>query len=449
MAQLTFREKAGFSCGEIGGSGLAVIVSTFLAAYYTDTFGLEASAVATIFLTVRVFDALLDPLMGVVADRTRTRWGRFRPYLLWMGPFYGVGMLALFFGPNLGPNGRLIYAYASYIFVMLVYTAIMIPFSALSGVLTTDAKDRNSLNTYRFFTAFVISMILQASLKPAVRYFGSGNEAVGFRWILLIFVLLAVPGYLIAFASTREPPQSKANQVRSSIWQDLKDLLRSRAWVTIVVVCVLLWIFFAIRGSVRLYYFKYYMNDEYGVSAFMFTGTVFTLLGVLITPWLTRFIDKKPLFILSLVLSAGFSIAHYWIRPGDLKALYALQILMCLSGGPLMPVIWSMMADAGDEFEYVRGRGAMGLVYSASTLALKSGDALGAAASLYLLAWHGFKANQVQNDHVQEALRGMMSFYPAIGYGICALCLLPYPLNRAKLLVIENELRARRTAAAS
>ncbi|MDX2187136.1 MAG: glycoside-pentoside-hexuronide (GPH):cation symporter [Opitutaceae bacterium] len=449
MSLLRFREKVGYSCGEIGGSGLNVILGNFLAAFYTDTYGLEAAAVGTLFLVARIIDAVVDPGIGMLADRTRTRWGRYRPYLIWMAPLFGLGVLAMFFGPQFAPGGKLLYAYLTYNLMMVIYSFIMVPFAALSGEITQTAEDRNSLNSIRFFVAFAVNLVLQATLKPAVKFFGEGDDSAGFRWALGIFVCLALPGFLIAFGSTRERPRHPSQQQSQPVLTDLRDLLRSRAWLTLLAVCVVLWGFFAIRSGVRVYYFKYFMNDDAGVSNFLATGTLFTLVGVLLTPALTRRFEKAKLFICSLLLTAGFSIAHYWVDPGEIVRLYCLQIMVCLVGGPLMPLIWSMMADAADEFEAVRGRSAMGLVYSASTLALKGGEAVGAAFILYLLAWNGFKANVEQNEEVLGQLRNMLSFYPAIGFVLAALLLLLYPLTRARMQEVERTLAERREAQTS
>ncbi|MBK1878738.1 MFS transporter [Pelagicoccus mobilis] len=448
MQRLSFKEKFGYSMAEIGGSGLWQILSIFLAIYYTDTFGLEAASVATLFLVVRIFDAVNDPMMGIIADRTETKWGKFRPYLLFLAVPFGVLTLALFYGPDLSPQGKLTYAYVTYILMMIVYTAVMIPVSALSGVLSADAKDRTSVNVFRFAAAFGIAMLLQRLLKPSVEFFGNGDETLGFRWTLGIFVVLAIIGFVIAFLSTKErvkPPKTPKGEGR--IVDDLKDLAACRSWRTILFVSILLWFFFSVRGGVQIYYFKYYFGDEAAVSAFMFWGTFCTFLGVLSTSWLTRYFEKKSLLIFCLITWGVLCLGFYIVEPGDLVTLYIFQITSSLAGGPSMPLIWSMMGDSADHFEYERRRRATGLVFSASTLAQKFGGALGAAAGLYVLAWYGFEANEEQNEGVLRGMKDMMSWYSTIGFVLCALLALSYPLSRKKMEMIEEELANRKDGA--
>ena len=444
MTKLSFKEKFGFSCSEIGGSGLWQILIIFLAPFYTDTVGLDPTEVATLLLVVRIFDAVNDPVMGIIADRTNTRWGKFRPYLLLMAIPFGVVTMAVFYGPDLSADGKLIYAYITYILLMVSYTSIMIPVSALSGVMSAEAEDRTSINVFRFTIAFAIAMILQRFLLPSVEFFGKGDDALGFRWTLGIFVMVAVAGFWAAFAATKERVKQAVSSGRSSVLRDLVDLARNRPWLILLFVSILMWFFFAIRGGVQVYYFKYYYGDEGAVSAFMFWGTVCTLVGVLATGWLTRFIEKRTLFIVCLLVWGTLCIGFYWVEPGDLILLYVFQITSSLAGGPAMPLIWSMMGDLADNYEYEQGRRATGLVFSASTLAQKFGGAIGGSASLYLLAWYGFQANEVQNMDVKNGLRDMMSWYSTIGFFICAGLVTLYPLTRAKMLEIKRELASRK-----
>ncbi|WP_404423848.1 MFS transporter [Nibricoccus sp. IMCC34717] len=447
MQPLSVREKLGFSLGEVAGSGFWQITLIFLGAFYTDTVGLSALAVANMMLFVRIFDALNDPLMGMIADRTRTRWGRYRPWLLWMIlPFCAFVVAAFYLPPGLGQTGRLVYSYFTYTTVMVIYTALMIPYSALSGVMTNVAADRTSLNTWRFFIAFTIAFFLKLLLKPSVAFFGQGNDALGFRITLSLYIVLALVGMLCAFWTTRERVTPQV-ETQSSVLTDLRDLMRNGPWVTLLAVSIVLWFFFGVRSTVQVYYFKYYLGNDAAVSPFLATGALCTLVGVFATGWLTKHFEKKVLFVVCMALNAVGLLGFYLVKPGDWALLYGLQIFQTFVGGPFMPLIWSMMADAADYSEFKTGRRATGLVFSASTMAQKMGGAFGGSAALYVMSFYGYVANQAQNEAVLSGFRQMMSVYLFFGYMLCAVILLFYPLGASALQSMQAELARRRAPA--
>jgi len=446
-APLSFREKLGFSAGEIGGSGLWQISMIFLPVFYTDVFGVPAAAVGTLFLVVRIFDAINDPVMGLIADRTQTRWGRFRPYVLWMSVPFALLTVALFFAPPLGESGRTVYAYITYIGMMMVYTSVMIPFSALCGVMTSNSVERTKLNSYRFLVAFGAGMMVQGLVMPGVSFFGGEDKVLGYRVTMGCFAVLAIGGFVIAFLSTKERI-APVREERSKVLHDLMDLLKNRPWVIILSVSLVTLIYVAIRSAAQMYYFKYYVGDEDLVSTFMVSGTAAIMVGIFATGPLTKLLDKKRLYIICMFLSGVTALAFYWVEPGNVTLLFVLQILTSLATGPTMPLLWSMMADAADYSEWQSTRRATGLVFSASTFAQKAGGALGGAISMYVLSAYGYQANIDQSPEVLEGMRQMMSFYPAAGAFACVGILALYPLTAAKLTEIQDELQRRREEAA-
>lgn len=438
-SSLSFKEKLGFSAGEIGGSGLWGISMIFLPVFYTDTFGIPAATVGTMFLLVRIFDAVNDPLMGMIADRTKTRWGKFRPYLLWFSLPFGLLAFAMFAAPNLSESGKTVYAFSTYIAMMVIYTAVMIPFSALSGVMTADSNTRTQLNTFRFLVAFGAGMLVQGLVKPGVQFFGDGDDALGYRFTMGCFALLAVLGFIIAFLSTKERILPSATE-KSSVWKDLADLGKNKPWMIILSVSLVTLIYVSIKSAAQMYYFKYYIGNDSLVSSFMVAGTASIMAGIFLTSWLTRLFDKKRLFIICMATNGLTSLLFYIVSPDDIALLYALQILSSFASGPTMPLLWSMMADAADYSEWKNGRRATGLVFSASTFAQKAGGALGGAVSMYVLTLYGYVANAEQNAEVLEGMRHMMSIYPGVGALLCAIILLAYPLDRETIQQINDEL---------
>lgn len=446
MSRLSYTEKAGFSSAEIGGSGLWQIMMIFLPVFYTDHFGVSAAAVGTLLFIVRIFDAVNDPIMGMIADRTKTRWGRFRPYLLWIAIPFGLMSVAMFWAPSLSDGGKVVYAYVTYIGMMIIYTAVMIPVSALSGVMTSDPQQRTQLNMFRFLLAFAAAMLVQRLTLPSVKFFGGDDTVLGFRVTIAIFACLSVIGFWIAFATTKERIKP-IQEGTSKIMDDLKDLMKNKPWVIILTVSIITLIYVSIRSAAQMYYFKYYIGNEDMVSSFMFWGTAAIMVGIFMTSWLTKLLDKKRLFMVCVVLNGLSTLGFYVVAPDDIALLYFLQIFSSFVNGPTMPLLWSMMADSADYSEWKSGRRATGLVFSASTFAFKAGGALGGAISMFVLSFYGYEANVEQTAETLEGMKQMMSWYPGVGALLCAVILAFYTLDAQKMEEINKELAQRKETA--
>ncbi len=430
MKHLSRTEKIGFSIGEYSASIVWQTLMFFLPAFYTDTYGLSAAAAGTMFLVVRLVDAVNDPLMGIIADRTQTRWGKFRPYLLWFSVPYGVVAVLMFSVPDFSDLGKLIYAYATYALMMIIYTAIMIPYNAMVGVITPDSQERTEISSYKFVFAYAAGMSVQALVIPLVAKLGAGNDVVGYRYTMLIFGLICIVFFLVAFYVSRErvhPPPSQ----RPDGWRDLKNLLQNKAWVVLFVSSLLILIYVAIRSSVIVYYWQYLVGDKEGASAFMVIGTVCVLLGVFPTQWLSAKMGKKQLFIVCMVIIGLSSIGFYWAND-DLVLLYTCQIIFSLASGPTFPLIWAMLADAADYGEYLHQRRTTGLIYSAATLGQKAGFSIGGAIALWVLAYFGYQANVVQSPAALEGIRISLSVLPGVIALLTVAVLWFYPLTDAE-----------------
>ncbi len=443
MEKLRVREKIGYGLGEVAGSFLWTTIMFYLAKFYTDVYGMPAAAAGTMFLVVKLFDAANDPIMGTIADRTNTRWGKFRPYILWLCVPYAILGIVLFITPDWGSTGKLVYAYVTYTFVMIIYTAMMIPYSALGGVMTSNPVDRTSLQSFRFFGAFGGNLMIQALAWPLVLFFGRSNEARGWFSTMSVFAILSIGLFLITFASVKERVQPDP-QVKNKIRQDIKDLLSNPPWIVITLALFVMLIYVGVRSAIIVYYFDYYVGNQELATAYLTSGTAVILVSMLLPKWLTQKFGKRNALIGLLIITGLAILANYFARPQDIIYIFVLQLIQSFASGPTMPLLWAMMADAADYSEWKTGRRATALFYSASTFGLKSGGALGGALALWILAMYGYQANVVQTTHSLMGMRLMMSVYPTIGIILCIVIIAFYTLSEAQLERIEIDLNSRR-----
>ncbi len=441
--KLSVKEKIGFSAGEYSSSIVWQTLMFFLPAFYTDTFGLTAASVGVMFLVVRFFDAFNDPIMGVIADRTNTRWGKFRPYLLWFAVPYGVLAMLMFTTPDLDYNGKLVYAYITYSLMMIMYTVVMIPYNSWVGVISPNSEERTSVSSYKFVFAYLAGLSVQAMVLPMVKYFAKGNDAIGYKVTMIILGSVSILFFLITFFSAKERIQPEAKQI-SRIKDDLKDLLKNKDWIMIFITSMLLLIYIIIRSGDIMYYFEYYIGNKDLVTSFMVVGTIATLLGVLPTKWLSSKIGKKRLFVISLLIIAFSQVIFYFAGPEDIVLIFVAQIIFSLASGPTMPLIWSMLADTADYSEWKTHRRATGLIFSATNMSIKSGVAIGGAAIMWILAFYGYESNKAQSEESIFGIKMLMSFIPAIIAILCVIPLFFYKLDEKKLQLIEEDLQERK-----
>jgi GPH family glycoside/pentoside/hexuronide:cation symporter len=446
--KLSVGEKVGYGLGDTAANFIFQTMVMFQLVFYTDTFGITAAAAGTLLVVVRVFDAAFDPVMGAIADRTSTRWGKFRPWVLWTAVPFGIMGFLTFVTPDLGPSGKLAYAYATYIGLMAVYSANNLPYSALSGVMTGDLGERTSLSSYRFVCAMTAQLIIQGLALPMVHYFGQGDSATGYQYTIGIFSALAVVLFFITFATTRERIRPAPDQ-QASTQQHFADLGRNRPWLAMFVLTFVLFITLAMRGSVVLYYFKYYVEREALFSPFNVLGTTATIIGIFFSKALAMRYGKRNVFIAGLAGTAVFTLAFLPLPPGAVTWMFAAEILRQFVYGFTIPLLWAMMADVADYSEWKNRRRATAIVFSAIVFALKAGLGFGGAITGYVLALYGYLPNVDQTAGALDGIRYTMSVLPAIGFAICAACLFFYSIDRAAEIRITDELRERRRAYAS
>jgi sugar (glycoside-pentoside-hexuronide) transporter len=443
--RLSVREKVGYGIGDAAANFIFQTMIIFQLAFYTDTFGITAAAAGTLFLVVRVFDAAFDPLMGVIADRTNTRWGKFRPWILWTAVPFGIMGFLAFTTPDLTPSGKLAYAYVTYILLMMVYSANNLPYSALSGVMTGDVVQRTSLSSYRMVAAMASQLVIQGLALPMVEKFGGGNDALGYKITMGIFSALAVVFFIITFATTKERVQPDPKQ-KSSIRQDFADLLSNGPWKTMFALTTILFITLALRGGVMVYFFKYYVGREDLFGWFNVIGTGATIVGVLLSKSVAERIGKRRLFILGLLGTVVFTAAFILLPPGNLPLIITTEALRQFAYGFTIPLLWAMMADVADFSEWKNHRRATAVIFSAIIFALKAGLGVGGAIGGYLLDAYGYVPNAVQSAHALLGIRLMASIYPAVLFALCAVCLMFYKIDKSLELDMSRDLAERRDA---
>jgi GPH family glycoside/pentoside/hexuronide:cation symporter len=442
-------ERAGYACGDLASCLYYNTWALFLMIFYTDTFGIGPAAAGTMLLVTRTWDMFADPVMGVISDRTRSRFGKFRPWLLWMcAPFAIAGVLT-FITPNFSPTGKLIYAYATYTLVMLVYTAINVPYGALLGVITHDADERTRLSSARFIGAFCGNFVVQGTLLFLVKRLGGGNDRTGFPLAMSLYAALAMGLFLVTFATTKERVQPQARH-RSSVRVDLGDLLRNRPWLVLGGASILCLIWVSMRGAATLYYFKYFVGNTQLASSWLVSGTAATLLGVACTAPITRWLGgRKRAFVWLQLLNVITCGALYFAAPSNYVLIFGTQIVGSFLNGPLLPLVWAMYADTADYAEWRFGRRSTGLIFSAGTFAQKMGWTVGGAVAGWLLAAFGFHANVAQSALTLTGIRMMMSLLPAAASVVTAAAAMFYTLDAATSQRVQAELKERRAGATS
>jgi len=457
---LSFREKVAYGFGDLASVLYWQTFMLYLTYFYTDVFIIPAAAAATMFLVTRLFDGINDPVMGMIADRTNTRWGKFRPYLLWLAVPFAISGVLVFTTPNFGESGKIIWAYSTFILIMILYTAINIPYTALMGVISPNSQDRTSVSSMKFIFAFAAGIIVSATLLPMTKILGGGNEQQGWQYTFVIYGIAAVIFFLIAFKGTRERVSPPVNQ-KMSVKKDLFELVTNRPWLILLATTLTFILFVAIRGSVTAHYFKYFIDVqtlklpflaeqtysfEALVSVYNTIGQISSLLGVIVVLWVSKVLGKKKTFILFFIIAITSTGAIYFLNASQLGLIYFLQITGSMTGGPLSVLLWAMYADTADYGEWKRGRRATGLVFSASTMSQKFGWAIGAFITLNLMAGVGFQPNEAQSA---ESLRGLLllfSIIPAAIGVVSLLIYLTYPLSDEKVKHMSADLEARRIA---
>ncbi|MDO7085702.1 MFS transporter [Pseudocolwellia sp. AS88] len=506
MTRLPFSEKVGYAMGDAAANLVWRGALAYLAVFYTDTFGLTAAAAALLFLVVRLSDGITDIMVGMIADRTNTRWGKFRPWILWSTPLLGLFMVLCFTTPELGDNAKLAYAYFTYIGLTLAYTLNNVPYSALMGVMTDSDTERTSLSSFRFAGAFLGGLLVMGFLPELVAYFGDGDDAQGYQYAMYLFATLLVTLMVITFATTKERVEAPVNpdsNLKQELWdltknlpfiilpllsmtlffyyreiysglffvfvmslmgffiknlikkspddmtgtqRDMVDLLTNKPWLILLGMGFLTMMFNGIKYGVIAYYFKYHVGNELMAGQYFVALLVVSILGALATEHLSKWLGKKKLFIISLLLSGILTSAFYWVPQGNITAIFVLGCSAEFFAAIMPTLFFTMLGDSADYSEWKNKRRATGLIYSAGTFVQKTGGGFAGALVLVVLGSYGYNGMDVST--IEQSLPGMqllMSWIPAAFAFIAAALMCFYPLSSEHNKQICSDLINRRT----
>ncbi|MDD7724501.1 MAG: MFS transporter [Bacteroidales bacterium] len=448
-----FYEKIGYGFGDMASSMFWKLFGAYLMVFYTDVFGISAAAVGTMFLVTRIWDAFVDPVVGVVADRTETKWGKFRPFLLWLAiPFAILGILT-FTTPDLGNTGKLIYAFITYSLMMVIYSAINVPYASLLGVMSPDPRDRNVLSTFRMAFAYVGSFAALFFFMKVVEGFGGVDGASvadhqsAWTEAVTCFAVVCAVLFIGCFLLTRERIRP-INEVKNNVSDDLKDLAHNKPWWILLGAGVAALIFNSIRDGATVYYFKYFIeeNDATKVSIFgssfalsalyLGLGQLANIIGVVAAAPVSNVIGKKNTYLGAMLIATILSIIFYWFDKDQITLIFVFQVLISICAGAIFPLLWSMYADCADYSELTTGNRATGLIFSSSSMSQKFGWAIGSAVTGWLLSAFGFQANQEQSPETIDGIKMCLSLLPAVGTILSVAFIAIYPLSEKK--VAEN-----------
>jgi len=456
--KINLKEKIGYGLGDAASSMFWKIFSMYLLFFYTDVFGLAPAVVGTMFLITRIWDSCFDPIVGIIADRTKTKWGKFRPYLLWIAvPFAVIGILT-FYTPDFDEKGKIIYAYVTYSLMMMIYSLINVPYASLLGVMSSDRKERTTLSSYRMVFAFGGSLLALWLIEPLVNYFGGSlNSKTGWLATIAVFGIITTAFFWACFLWTKERVKPIDDE-QTNLKEDLKDLLKNKPWWILLGAGIGALVFNSIRDGAAVYYFKYYVSSSVNFDFSLF-GTVFhmtptsiylvlgqaaNIIGVIAATPLANKFGKKKTFFGAMALAAILSLIFYFFGKEDVVLIMSFQVLISICAGCIFPLIWSMYADSADYSEWKQGRRATGLVFSASSMSQKFGWTIGGAGAGWLLGYYGFQANVEQTATTQNGIQLMLSILPAMAAAISVAFIAFYPLSEEKLQIIEQDLNEKR-----
>jgi sugar (glycoside-pentoside-hexuronide) transporter len=466
-ARLSVGEKIGYGLGDTAANFIFQTMLVFQTFFYTDVFGISPAEAGTLLLVARVWDAIFDPMMGVIADRTNTRWGKFRPWVLWTAIPFGLMGYLIFITPDLSHQGKLVYAYVTYIVFMTIYSANNLPYSALSGVMTADQAERTSLSSYRFVCAMLGGLAVKGLAPNLVDFFGrvydSAGQAVidpttgqpiidyarGYQWTMGIFSALCILLFVTTFLTTRERIQPDPSQT-SSLAKDFGGLVSNGPWKAMFLVTLVVFVSLAMRGSILQYYFTYYLRRPDVFWLFLVAGQLANIVGILFSKPLALRFGKRNVLGAGLLGTALFYAAFFALPADDPTPAFVVEMIGSLIYGVTIPLLWAMMADVADYSEWTTGYRATGVIFAAIVFALKAGLGVGGAVTGWLLSFYGY--DEALSEQTEQALRGIRltsSIYPAIAFLAAVAVLCFYRIDRRKEHEILEALVERRKGFAS
>ncbi len=477
--KLSVKEKIGYSLGDLAANLVFQTLMTYLAYFYTDIYGLKANDASAIMLTVGLIAAFgFNPIIGALADRTQSRWGKFRPWIIWTAIPLGVVAILAFSTPDFDYKGKVIYAVVTYTLLLVLYAANNLPYSALSGVITGDMSDRNSLSSYRFVAVMFAQFFVQVFMLPIIESAGGGDKAVGIEIVMTWLAIIGTIMLLITFFTTKERIVPTAEQ-KSSLKEDLSDLFKNRPWVIVLVVTTLIFVTLAMKGGSYVYFFENYVDGERlarfigpildflsgigvdffgqnpvsaGFGLFNAGGIIFMIVGITFSKRFADKYGKRDVFRVALFLSTIFILIFYFFPKTAIELIFISQILHGFFYGLTIPLLWAMIADVADYSEWKNNRRATAIIFSAMMVGLKGGLSIGSALITSILGLSGYVTKEaaiagqaiVQPESAVHGIKMLVSIYPSIPFLIGIGLLFFYEINKKLEVQIESDLKARR-----
>lgn len=477
--KLSVVEKIGYSLGDLAANLVFQTLITYLAFFYTDIYGLKNNDASLIMLVVGLVAAFLfNPLIGAIADRTNSRWGKFRPWILFTSVPMGVVSLLAFTTPHFSYEGKLFYAAATYTLLLLLYAASNLPYSALSGVITGDMGERNSISSYRFVAVMFAQFFVQVFMLPIIEYAGGGDKAVGMEIVMTWLAIVGTLLLIITFLTTKERIIPSIAQ-KSSLKEDLSDLVKNRPWIVILIVTILIFMTLAMKGGSYVYYFNNYVDPESladfispilaalsaigmnffgtdptsaGFGLFNAGGIIFMIIGISLSKKLADKYGKRDVYMSGLMLSTVFILIFFLFPPKGVALMFGSQILHGFFYGITIPILWAMIADVADYSEWKNNRRATAIIFSAMMVGLKAGLAIGGALVTWILGLYGYQhvdtlvigQEVIQPDSVVIGAKMLVSIYPSIPFIIASVLLFAYAINKKMEVQLQNDLMVRR-----
>ena len=482
--KLSFLEKSGYSCADAAANFVFMTMILFQLNFYTDTFGLVAWLAGTLLLVGRLWDAFFDPMMGVIADRTNTRWGKFRPWVIWTAIPWGIIFILAYTVPNFATPGKIVWACITNILLMTLYSANNTPYSAMTAVMTGDVNERTTLSSYRFVAAMIAQLVVGTFTLSLVDKFGKGDNAKGWQMTIGLWAIICMVFFVITFLTTRERIRPDPQQ-KTDAKQDFGNLLKNGPWIAMFILTLAHFIFVAMRGGAMYYYFKYYVDSSrlfevlaglnltnnvdgggifykvldacglivkadktnvvsVGYGLFNFFSQFVTVVGVLFSTYLAIRFGKKIVAIICFSMTTCFMVLYMLLPADRIGATFLLEFVRALTYAPTIPLIWAMFADVVDFGEWQTGRRTTGVIYATILFGLKAGLSLGGAIAGWLLSGYGYVAGAQQTEKALLGIRMTASIYPAIFLVIVVVCLLCYKISKKMNIQIQDELAERR-----
>ncbi|WP_339725650.1 glycoside-pentoside-hexuronide (GPH):cation symporter [Maribacter stanieri] len=478
--KISLKEKIGYSLGDLSANLVFQTLVTYLAYFYTDIYGLETNDASLIIFVVGMVAAFaFNPIVGALADRTRSKWGKFRPWILFTSIPLGVVALLAFSTPNFDYSGKVVYAAVTYTLLLLLYAANNLPYAALSGVITGSMKERNSISSYRFVAVMFAQFFVQVFMLPIIQYAGGGNKAVGIEIVMTYLAIIGTIMLLITFFTTKERVIPTIEQ-KSSFKEDLGDLVKNKPWIIMLVLTTLVFITLAMKGGSYVYYFENYVDatslaefigpilnglnsigvDFFGdnpISAgfglFNAGGIIFMIVGISLSKGLADKYGKRDVFGAALFVSTIFIAIFYFFAPTSVELMFLSQILHGFFYGITIPLLWAMIADVADYSEWKNNRRATAIIFSAMMIGLKLGLTIGSSLVTWILGIYDYIPKKfaatdaiIQPESAIQGTKMLVSIYPAISFFIAIALLFLYEINKKMETQIEQDLITRRKA---